>query len=181
MLTCSQVGSKLCVGRPGEPCVFGAGGAPAQPHGPQQCLFCDVERLNAAFLQGDSSLAARRRFVRLGPEAQATALERVQDGGFRAWLQGSAAAPTESRAVGAPAPRVQHWPHGLSLGREPFSRDELDKVYATGSEIWADALASRRALVCSLGLTALPGACGRRRHAPSKSIAKWWWLIARRL
>lgn len=74
-----------------EACVFGEGGKRARPHGPDRCLFCDVARLQEAFLHPASSIALTKRYSRLGPAARAKALTRIEHEGYRRWLQNTGA------------------------------------------------------------------------------------------
>ena len=51
-------GLKYCSGYQSEVCAFGPHGRRAQPNGPSKCLFCDVDRLNASFLDGQGETLA---------------------------------------------------------------------------------------------------------------------------
>ena len=77
---------EYCRGYQDEVRTFGANGRRAQPHGPSQCLFCDIDRLNASFLDGTLALATKKRFAKLTLEAREKALARVRRPGYRAWL-----------------------------------------------------------------------------------------------
>ena len=85
-----EASGRYCRGFNGEVCAFGPNGSRARVHGPARCTFCDQEKLNQSFLDAAASLALVRRFGRLAPFAREQALRRVQDPGFRAWLQGRA-------------------------------------------------------------------------------------------
>ena len=100
-----RTGQKYCVGTNGVQCCFGTDGKKAQPHGPKQCWFCDIERLNEAFHVGEASLALRKRFARLTPAAQQLALERVQRPGNRQWLQQTGTVAPVTKTPAAPRKR----------------------------------------------------------------------------
>ncbi|CAE8727229.1 unnamed protein product, partial [Polarella glacialis] len=84
-------GTKFCTGLPAEegqaavPCQFGPKGKRAQPNGPEQCLFCDVTKLNEAFLNRSADVV-RARYNKLTAAAKAMAVDRVTDPGLRQWL-----------------------------------------------------------------------------------------------
>ncbi|CAE8650829.1 unnamed protein product [Polarella glacialis] len=84
-------GTKLCTGvlaqqgQAAVACQFGPKGKRAQPNGPQQCLFCDVTKLNEAFLDRSGDVV-RARYNKLTAAAKAMALDRVADPGIRQFL-----------------------------------------------------------------------------------------------
>ncbi len=81
----------VCQGTPR--CVFGYKGNLTGNHarttrGRRACLFCDRERLNAAFHDRKASADVRRQYSRLDEVQKGIALERVADAANRRWLSG---------------------------------------------------------------------------------------------
>ena len=71
-----------------------------------------MKRLNDSFLEPSSSVALLKRYGRLTAAGQLLALERVEDPGFRQWLQhrGSAAASQPQRPAPAAKARSSQRP-----------------------------------------------------------------------
>eukprot|EP00435_Cladocopium_sp_Y103_P066054 s916_g28.t1 len=139
---CQVAGHKYCQGLPGHVCIFGQGGKKAQPNGPSLCVFCDIPRLNAAFHQQADSLAIKKRFSRLHQEARELALSRVQNLGFRDWLQATGVQQNRADEKVA-APRVAHHMHTVIGATEPYTDEKLQELYQRGEAMWAAALAER--------------------------------------
>ena len=132
---------KYCLGLLGRACQFGTQGAAARLHGGQKCLFSDVTKLNQSFLEGPSSLALRKRYNRLTPEAQRLVLTRMEDPGYRHWLQqhGRTRTADEEAPVRAPStPEQSSW-----KSAHPFSPEELTDKYSVARTLWSSAVTSR--------------------------------------
>ncbi|CAE8670521.1 unnamed protein product [Polarella glacialis] len=67
------------------PCQFGPEGKRARTHVPGPCLFCDVTKLNEAFLNRSADVV-RARYNKLTAAAKAMAVDRVTEPEFRQWL-----------------------------------------------------------------------------------------------
>ena len=132
---------RYCQGLPGQACVFGEGGKKARPHGPSLCPFCDIPRLNVAFLQQADSLAVKKRYSRLRQDAREVALSRVESLGFRNWLQATGVQRQGDPEVDAP--RMAHHLHTLTGATEPYTDQELLELYQRGETMWEEALAER--------------------------------------
>ncbi|CAE8608166.1 unnamed protein product, partial [Polarella glacialis] len=84
-------GAQFCAGLPAEegaaavPCQFGPEGKRARTHVPGPCLFCDVTKLNEAFLNRSADVV-RARYNKLTAAAKAMAVDRVTEPEFRQWL-----------------------------------------------------------------------------------------------
>lgn len=139
-------GAKYCRGFGQQVCLFGEGGRRARPHGPAQCLFCDVNKLNDALLDAQGSVTVKKRFACLTDDAKLVALDRVQDAGFRRWLQGSCKRKIEEAEPTTPrAKNVAAKPHGLAQAAAPYAPELLEEIYEQGKNMWATALQERRA------------------------------------
>lgn len=142
--------SKLYRGTDTEPCIFGPNGQKAQPNGPARCLFCDTVKLNDAFLQPNSSLTVKARFARLHADAQAVALQRVEDAGFRRWLEGSQR-PARALVVEPKPPvetvrQVAAQKHKWDDRAAPYDPDFVASLHERGADTWREALARRPGL-----------------------------------
>ncbi|CAE8671044.1 unnamed protein product, partial [Polarella glacialis] len=84
-------GAQFCSGLPAGagaaavPCQFGPEGKRARTHVPGPCLFCDVTKLNEAFLNRSADVV-RARYNKLTAAAKAMAVDRVTEPEFRQWL-----------------------------------------------------------------------------------------------
>ena len=135
---------KYCLGLLGRACQFGERGGAARLHGRQKCIFCDLTKLNQAFLEGPSSVDVRKRFNRLTPQAQVLALNRVSDPGYRHWLQQHRLVRNE--AMSQPAPTQGPLENSSWKQTDPFTPSELAEKYRMAQSFWSAASESRRGL-----------------------------------
>ena len=151
---------KYCLGLLGRACQFGEQGGAARLHGGQKCIFCDLTKLNQAFLEGPSSLAVRKRFNRLTPQAQDLALNRVSDPGYRQWLQTHRLVRNEAMSN----PVLPQGPPENSSWKQtdPFTPSELAEKYRMAQALWSTASESRQgfrtwkaSIRCSLSIILL--------------------------
>ena len=133
---------KYCLGLLGRACRFGERGGAAQLHGRQKCIFCDLTRLNQAFLEGPSALEVRKRFNRLTPPSQVLALNRVNDPGYRQWLQQHRLVRNE--AMSKPLPTQGPLEKSSWKQTDPFTPSELAEKYRMAQSLWSAASESRR-------------------------------------
>lgn len=109
---------------------------------PTARLFCDIPRLNSAFLQQADSVAVKKRFSRLHREARELALSRVQNLGFRNWLQATGVQQHGANPE-VDAPRMAHHLHTMTGRTDPYTDQELQELYQRGEAMWAAVLAER--------------------------------------
>ena len=135
---------KYCLGLLGRACQFGEKGNAARLHGGQKCIFCDLTKLNQAFLEGPSSLAVRKRFNRLTPQAQGVVLNRVNDPGYRQWLQKHSLYGNQAMSN----PVLPQGPLEKSSWKQadPFTPAELAEKYRMAKALWSTASESRQGL-----------------------------------
>ena len=109
---------------------------------PTARLFCDIPRLNSAFLQQADSVAVKKRFSRLHREARELALSRVQNLGFRNWLQATGVQQHGANPE-VDARRMAHHLHTMTSRTDPYTDQELQELYQRGEAMWAAVLAER--------------------------------------
>ena len=109
---------------------------------PTARLFCDIPRLNSAFLQQAVSVAVKKRFSRLHREARELALSRVQNLGFRNWLQATGVQQHGANPE-VDARRMAHHLHTMTSRTDPYTDQELQELYQRGEAMWAAVLAER--------------------------------------